>query len=111
MILFSYTPESMMIESLAPILHYNKDYFDGIMDDGYQFQLGRDDYHKPLRIYLVGVTKTRTDGSDYYEDPLAIVAFNESDACRHYFEWKGTYGNIITILANNAGKATVAPPK
>ena len=111
MILFSYTPSPMMLETLSSILHYSKDYFNGIMDDGYQFQLDRGDGNKPLRIYLVGQTQNRADGSDYYIEPEAVVAFNESDACRHYYDWFGKYGNIIAVLAENAGKAKVEPPR
>ena len=111
MILFSFTPNAMMLESLSSILHYSKDYFNGIMDDGYQYQLDRADGNKPLRIYLVGRGQNRADGSDYYIDPMAVVAFSESDACRHYFEWFGKYGSVITMLAENAGKAKVEPPR
>ena len=111
MILFSYSPRAEMLESLSSILHYSKSYFNGIMDDGYQYQLERGDHNKPLRIYLVGRGQTRGDGTDYYIDPLAVVAFSESDACKHYFEWFGKFGNIITVLAENAGKVKVDPPR
>lgn len=111
MILFSFDPKPMMMETLSPILQYSKPYFDGIMDDGYRYQLDRGDHNKPLRIYLVGQTKARADGTEYYIDPIAVVAFNETDACTHYYEWRGQYGSIITMLAENAGKAQVAPPR
>ena len=111
MILFSYEPDKRFMQSLLSIINHNKSYFDGIMEDAYQYQLNREDDQTPLRIYLVGQLYTRADGKEVYKNNWAVVAINESDACNQYYTWTGKFGSIVDILVNNAGKVQVEPPR
>lgn len=111
MIQFSIEPS----EELAAIVSgmtfgFAQSWFNGIMDDAYQYQLNRKDDEKPLRIYLVCKLEAN-DVKQVYSKPLAVVAFNEADACDHYFDWTGDNGSCIGVISYNAGKEKVGAPR
>ena len=112
MILFHYTPKNpaflAMIEN--NIENYHKSYFEGILDEGYQNAIVRP-YKERLKIYLVCEPVTKDNGSVYYRNPLAVVAFSESEAIEFYSEWTSCYGSVMTTLENDASKAQVDPPE
>lgn len=111
MIKFSITPNTAFRTMLVNMVTgYNKPWIDGIMDDAYQYQLDRADDAKPLRIYMVCKLEEKS-GVQYYTNPLAVVAFNESDAVNHYYNWTGNNGSCIGIMSYNAGKETVEAPR
>ena len=108
MILFKYTPNQQFLTMLmSNISNHNKLYFDGILDEAYQNIIVGGQSVKKLKIFLVCESNPQINK---YTNPLAVVAFNESEAVGFYTEWMNKYGTVICVLEHDASKAKVDPP-
>jgi len=109
MILFKYTPNNIEFLNMIVknIVNYSKPYFEGILDESYQNILINPESRK-LKIYLVCELIEGQNGM-FYKNPMAVVAYNESEAVGFYTDWKSNFGSVLCILEHDASKAKVEP--
>jgi len=101
---FIYKPNEQMMQMInSEIVDYGNDFLYGIMDEQDKYML------KKRAIYLMCEEEPRY-GKMIYKNPLAVVAKNQSDAARIYFEWTGANSSCMCELEQYANKAKVQSP-
>lgn len=103
MIRFIYKPNQDMLRLIREtIADYGNDFLYGIIEETDKYQL------KKRGLYLMCEEKT-VAGIVVYSNPLAVVAKNQSDAARIYFEETGMNSSCMCDLELIAAKAKVYP--
>ena len=101
MIKFIYTPNNGIMKLInTSIADYGNSYLYRILEDGCELKLNN------LQIFLV-CEPVDSNGTHYYRNPLAVVAINDYDAVRVYFEETQQPGSVMCTLEKVASKAKV----
>jgi len=103
MIKFKYNLNAGLINLIrSTIVDYGDEYIIGILEDSSKYQLSK------MGIFLVCEENT-VNRNIIYSNPLAVVAKNQSDAIRIYYDYTGKDASVMCDLEAYANKAKVEP--
>lgn len=111
MLEFAYTPSKAMAENMATTINgYRVGPIKGILEENKTMRGSRNPALQlwKNRIYLVCHGEAPdNDSSMTYDAPLAVVAFNDTEAVQIYHNYTKKPGAVMAILENKADKAEI----